>query len=93
MRPRLGSAHADSAAHATADPRRWTHGVGVADRARFGDTPTSNAIGLSRPKTGVFIVANGRLSPWRCNLPPRSCLGVASAQGEEAIAARGPHDV
>ena len=34
MRPRLGSATADLATDATADPSRWTHRVGVTGRAR-----------------------------------------------------------
>ena len=45
-------------------------------------TPTRNAIGLSRPTVLAVMVADGRLSPWRSVLPPHSCLGLASAQGE-----------
>ncbi len=63
MRPRFGSAivlkarlrhDANRASHATADPSRWTHRVGVTGRARDKVTPTRNAIGLSSP------VASGR---------------------------------
>ncbi len=75
-------------AHATADPSRWTHGVGVSEPRSRHITPTRNAIGLSRPTAGAATVAHGRLSPWRSVLPPRSCLGLASAQGEEELAAR-----
>ena len=70
MRPRLGSAIADLAAYATADPSRWTHRVGVTGGARRKITPTRNAIGLSRPTACGVTDADGRLSPWRSVLPP-----------------------
>jgi hypothetical protein len=57
MRPRFGSAIADCSAHATADPSRWTHRVGVTGRVRDKTTPTSNAIGLSQPTACVAHVA------------------------------------
>jgi hypothetical protein len=44
MRPRLGSAIADITAHATADPSRWTHRVGVTGRARDKTPSPGNAI-------------------------------------------------
>ena len=69
MRPRLGSAIADLAADATADPSRWTHRVGVAGGVLDNITPTRNAIGLSRPTVCVVTVAGGRLIPWRSILP------------------------
>ncbi len=87
MRPRLGSATADSAAHATADPSRWTHGEGVSCSVCGRITPTRNAIGLSS-------LVGGRVGRWRWRAkpvafqPPPSCVPrLASAQGEEEIAA------
>jgi len=59
MRPRLGSAISDSAAHATADPSRWTHGVGVARPASDHITPTSlpSAILALQPKSYWALLA------------------------------------
>src|SRR5947207_6963436 len=65
MRPRFGSAIADRAAGATADPSRWTHRVGMIGRARCKFTPTRNAIGLSSLVGAELTVAFGELSPWR----------------------------
>ena len=84
MRPRLGSAIADRIAHATADPSRWTHAVGVSGRVCLSATPTSNAIELSRPMVYGVTVADGRLSPWRCNLPPHACLGSPRHRGRRS---------
>ena len=84
MRPRFGSAIADRTSHATADPSRWTHRVGVTGRALGTITPTRNAIGLSSP-VGVWLtVAMGELSPWRSVLPPSGGGGashIADRQG------------
>ena len=63
-------------------------GWGCLNHSRGHFTPTRNAIGLSRPTASAVAVAHGRLSPWRSVLPPPSCLGLASAQGEEELAAR-----
>jgi hypothetical protein len=79
MRPRFGSAIANRAAPATADPSRWTHRVGVTGRARDKITPTRNAIGLSQPTACVAHVADGCLSPWRSVLPPHHAEGMPSA--------------
>ena len=49
MLSRTLPATADVAAHATADPSRWTHRVGVSGSVRDRITPTRNAIGLSSP--------------------------------------------
>ena len=46
------------------------------------DTPTRNAIGLSRPTACEVDVACGRLSPWRSVLPPLRVEGPPSTQGE-----------
>ena len=70
MRPRFGSAIADRTAHATADPSRWTHRVGVAGSARDSLTPTRNAIGLSSLVGVQWADGVGELSPWRSVLPP-----------------------
>ena len=43
MRPRLGSAIANLSAHATADPSRWTHRVGVTGGPAT-DTPTPDQV-------------------------------------------------
>ena len=63
MRPRFGSAIADCSAHATADPNRWTHRVGVSGRARDNITPTRNAIGLRLPVAFEASVEVGTGTP------------------------------
>ena len=88
MRPRLGSAIADLAADATADPSRWTHRVGVTDYVLDKITPTRNAIGLSSPGGSWLTVAIGKLSPWRSILPPRTCRRLAFGTGGGDLAAQ-----
>jgi hypothetical protein len=73
VRPRFRSAIADLSAHATADPSRWTHRVGVTGRACRKFTPTRIAIGLSSPVGGWVERCLRRAKPVAFRPPPSSC--------------------
>ena len=75
MRPRLGPAIANLAAHSTAGPSRWTHLVGVTDSARDRHPHLGTPSDLARLSAPVLSVATGELSPWRSVLPPH-CVEV-----------------
>ena len=80
MRPRLRSAGAGLAAHATADLRRWTHRVGVILRRATRSPPPGTLSHLARPGSPASTVAQGEPSPWRSVLPP-SGGGSAARRG------------
>ena len=69
MRLRLGSAISDSATHATADPSRWTHGVGVSCSVRGPITPT---LPLVRASGTPSAQGEGSLPPAILALQPKS---------------------
>ena len=69
MRPRFGSAITDLSAHATADPSRWTHLVGVTGRVRDRHPHLGTPSDLARLSAAALGVAMGELNPWRSVLP------------------------
>src|SRR5438309_2148162 len=81
MRPRLGSAFAEVSAHATADPSRWMHRVGVTGGTRDRRPHLGTPSNLARRSTVALGVAMGELSPWRSVLPPLCSEGIAFAAG------------
>jgi len=63
MRPRLSAVNSNIAARTTAALSRWTHRVGVTGpMCTRRDTPTRNAIGLSRPTACGANFTCGRLA-------------------------------
>src|SRR5689334_3354702 len=81
MRPRLGSTIADLSAHATADPSRWTHRVGVTGRARDKTPRPRNAIGLSSPAGICVERCDGRAKPVAFRPPPSYVPKAAPSTG------------
>jgi hypothetical protein len=84
VRPRLGPAIANPSTDSTAGPSRWTHLVGVTDRARRRHPHLGTPSNLARLSAAKLSVAMGEPSPWRSVLPPLRASAKPSAQGEES---------